>query len=218
MLESMILSARQRQELDEATAFYESQLTVEAANYLKARGIDRTAGVSSRLGFVSEALPGHENFTGRLVIPYLANGHTVSLKFRSGPDDDAGPKYMGLPAQHPRLYGVDALRENNAVVAIVEGELDAIVMTHAVGVPAVGIPGANTWLPHMPRCFADVDQVLIVTDNDRSNENNPGQALAKTIAKSIRGSKIISPPPDMDVTDWFMAEGREAIRSHLGVG
>lgn len=213
----MILSPRQRRELDEATDYYGTQMHPKVLDYLAARGITESAARGQRLGYVADPLPGHENFKRRLVIPYLANGHTVSLKFRSGPDDDAGPKYMGLPAQHPRLFGVDALRESHPVIAIVEGELDAIVMTHAVGVPAVGIPGANTWLPHMPRCFADKDQVLIVTDNDTSNEKNPGQELAKKIARSIRGSKIIAPPPDMDVTDWFLDAGREEVRERLGV-
>lgn len=159
-------------------------------------------------------MPGHEAFVGRLAIPYLANGHTVSLKFRSL--TDAGTKYLGISGQHPRLYGVDALRESHPTVCIVEGELDAILMTHVVGVPAVSVPGTGTWLPHMPRCFADVEQVLVVCDNDDA-ENNPGQALAQKIAKSIRGSKIVAPPLGCDITDWYLAAGADEIRSKLGL-
>lgn len=216
MLDAMILSPRQREELDKATAYYADQMVPEAAQYLMARGISKEAAIGSRLGYCSDPLPGHENMVGRISIPYLAGGHTVSLKFRVV-GDAPGARYLGLPAQHPRLYGVDALREPNPVVCIVEGELDAIVMTHMVGVPAVAVPGASTWLPHMPRCFTDVEQVLIVTDNDASNESNPGQALAKKIAASIRGSKIIAPPKDCDVTEWFLRDGAAAIRSRLGL-
>lgn len=213
MLESMILSPRQQQALDEATDFYAAQtLPLE---YLESRGITAAAAASSRLGCASEVLPGHENFRSMLVIPYLANGHTVSLKFRRPPGSE-GPKYMGLPGQHPRLYGVDALRQGASTVAIVEGELDAILMTHVVGVPAVGVPGANVWMRHHPRCFADVDRVLVVCDNDVATEGNPGQQLAKKIVKDIRGATIIA-PPEGDVTDWYLAAGRDAILEALGV-
>lgn len=216
MLESLMISADRRDQLDHATAFYAAQMPPQLLAYLAGRGIDAAAAASTSLGCVLEALPGHEQFTNMLVIPYLADGHTLALKFRRPPDDD-GPKYMGISGQTPRLYGVDALRTGPSVVAIVEGELDAIVMTHAVGVPAVGVPGASTWLKHHPRCFADVDRVIVVCDNDASNEKNPGQALARKVVKDIRGAQIVTPPDNLDVSDWFMAEGRGPIRKAMGV-
>jgi DNA primase len=212
----MILSPRQRHELDEATAFYAAQMPQQLLDYLAARGIDQRAASGARLGWVGEPLVGHEQFQGRLAIPYIANDHCVSLKFRAAPDQ-GGAKYLGLPAQHPRLYGVDSLRLGGSTVAIVEGELDAIVMTYTVGIPAVGIPGVGTWLKHMPRCFADVERVLVVCDNDTANEDNPGQRLAKKIAGDIRGAKIIAPPDDHDLTDWVVRDGVDVVRKSLGV-
>lgn len=212
----MILSPRQRAELEAATACYEGQITPEVARYLEGRGITKAAALGARLGFVLEAMTGHDSLLGRLVIPYLANGSVVSLKFRAI-GELPGPRYMGLPGQHPRLYGVDSLRGGASTVAVVEGELDAVLMTHVIGVPAVGVPGANVWMKHHPRCFADVERLLVVCDNDTDNEQNPGQALARKIAKDIRGATIITPPDGLDVTDWYLADGREAIREALGV-
>jgi DNA primase len=142
---------------------------------------------------------------------------TVALKFRADPNDRHGTKYMALPGQHPRLFNVAALRGEERVVAIVEGELDAIVMTHTVGVPAIGVPGAGTWLKHHRRCFADADQVFIVTDNDTGKKDNAGQRLALKVAEDLRGSKIVTPPAGMDVTDWVVAEGVDAVRERLGL-
>lgn len=215
MLDALTLDTPKREQLEEATASYEKQMPAHVARYLMDRGIPAEAGRGARLGFVQEAMPGHEAFQNRICIPYLTAAGVVGLKFRAF-GDESGPKYMGLPGQHQRLYGVDALRHGHSTVAIVEGELDAIVMTHAVGVPAVGVPGAPTWLKHWPRCFADVERVLVVCDNDADNEQNPGQALARKIVKDIRGATLVVPPSG-DVTDWYLAEGREAIRKRLGV-
>lgn len=212
----MTLTSPQREAMEAAVASYENQMTARAAQYLIGRGINKQAAVGSRLGYVDEPMPGHEQMVGRIVIPYLTHAGVVGIKFRVVADEP-GPKYMYLSGQHPRLYGVNALREGAPTVAIVEGELDAILMTHTVGVPAVGVPGANVWLKHMPRCFADVERVLVVCDNDVSNEQNPGQALARKIAKDIRGSIVVTPPADMDVTDWFLAEGADAIRKKCGL-
>ena len=65
-----------------------------------------------------------------------------------GPEE---PKYMGLPGTHTRLYNVLALQQAGDFIAVCEGEIDAITLHYKCGVPAVGVPGANSWKPHYTR-------------------------------------------------------------------
>ena len=212
----MSLSGAQRASLDQAVATYEGQVDPETVSYLQARGFNEQAARGAHLGVVGDPLPGHDQFTGRLVIPYMTPAGCVGLKFRDM-TNHAKTKYMGLPGQHPRLFNVRAFHAGTDHIAIVEGELDALILHDMVGVPAVGVPGASTWLPHMPRCFADYDRVFVICDNDTSNEQNPGQRLAKKIAEDIRGCSVIQPPDDCDVGDWFLREGAAAIRERIGL-
>lgn len=217
-LDSMLLSSAQRAHLNEATEAYYAQGYREPGltQYLKGRGFTGEMQVGNRLGKVCEPMPGHDQYLGRMCIPYLTPAGVVALKFRDI-GGSAKTKYLIPPGQHPRLYNVRALHSDSDFICIVEGELDALVMHDLVGVPTVGVPGANVWLDHMPRCFSDFDRVFVVTDNDTENEKNPGQRLAKKIAESIRGVTVVQPPAGLDVNDWYLAEGPDPIRKKLGL-
>jgi 5S rRNA maturation endonuclease (ribonuclease M5) len=214
----MLLSSEQRTLLNEATEAYSQQglADEELVTYLQGRGFNRRVAVGNRLGRVCDPMPGHDQYQGRMSIPYLTKAGTVGLKFRDMTHLSKS-KYMGLPGQHPRLYNVRALHSDSDHVCIVEGELDALVMHDLVGVPTVGVPGTSVWLSHMPRCFADFARVFVVTDNDTDNEQNPGQKLAKKIAESIRGVTVVLPPAGLDVNDWYLADGPDAIRKKMGL-
>ncbi len=216
MLDSMRLSESQRSSLETATAAYETQMSREAASYLTARGIDQEAATGSRLGYVDEPVTGHEGMRSMLSIPYITRAGVVGIKFRKL--NGGKPKYLGLPGQHPRLYGVESLFTTEDFVVICEGELDAIVGSRMVGVPCVGVPGTGTWLDHFSRCFAEFDRVIVVMDNDdKPDGSSPGQAFGRKVAGTIPGATVIAPPPGFDMTDWYLADGADAIKKAMGV-
>lgn len=214
-LAAMSLSGVQRKALEDATRTYEAQLTEEALSYLlDVRGLDDATVTSARLGFVAEPEAGHERFVGMLSLPYVTPSGVVAIKFRRL--DDGKPKYDAPAGQKPRLYNVRDLGSRSPDIAICEGELDALVLSGMVGIPAVGLPGTATWADHHPRCFADFERVLIVCDNDdKEDGSNPGQAFAARIAKTLPQAAVRQPPPGLDVNEWFLQEGADTIRETL---
>lgn len=205
--------------LEQATAAYEEGLasSSQAAEYLAARGLDDNAVRTARLGVVSNPQPGHEQFQGMISIPYQTPSGVVALKFRRL--DNGTPKYTAPLGQRTRMYNVMALKRATDTVAVCEGELDALVLDQMVGVPSVGVSGANNWKDHFPRMLRGFQNILIVTDNDIEKDNgaNPGQELATRILGTLPYARNIVLPTGMDVNDFFLAEGREAFLRRLGV-
>jgi len=220
MLTSLRLSESQRASLQTAAERYHESINSQLASYLLARGIDKDAARGELLGLVAEPVPGHEQFTGMLSIPYVTPAGVVAIKFRCVQDHDckdfSHPKYNAPSGQKPRLYGVRNLFTDQTHIAICEGELDAVVMTHAAGIPAVGVAGGDAWQDHMPRCFADFEKVFIVMDHDvKEDGSNPGARFARRIAESLDGGVVIRPPAGLDVTEWQLRDGADAIREKV---
>lgn len=195
--------------LEKATAHYEKQLDL-GLEYLARRGISEAAARKARLGVVGTPAPTHDKYLGRLCIPYVTKAGVLTLKFRSMQDSDI--KYLCLPNSKPMLYGTTSFHRNSNVIAITEGELDALVLTHEVGIPAVGCPGVSTWQDHHPRCFSGYDQVLVFADGDE-----PGHDLAKRISRDLEQATVIHCPDGSDVSDVFLAEGPEGLRRRAGL-
>lgn len=195
--------------LEKATTYYERQLD-RGLEYLADRGISEEAARAARLGVVGTPAPTHDSYVGRLCIPYVTPAGVLGLKFRSMNGTD--PKYLCLPNSKPLLYGVQAFFESADTIAITEGELDALILTHEVGLPAVGCPGVSTWQEHHPRCFTGYDRVLIFADGD-----GPGHDLAKRISRDLDQAQVIHMPDGTDVTDVYLTEGAEGIRKRAGL-
>ena len=194
--------------LEQATATYEANIE-QARSYLTGRGISHGTARSCRLGVVGDQpLAGHDRFVGRLCIPYLTRAGVVQLKFRSMGTEE--PKYLGLPNVKPHLYNVEALFTHESHIAITEGELDAVVLTHEVGIPAVGCPGVSTWQDHFPRLFAGFDRVLIFADGDQ-----PGREFARRVADDLDNAVILSMPDGLDVTDVYVNDGAAALLERI---
>ena len=205
-----MLSNDARLALETATETYANQID-EAGRYLTSRGITKEAAQKHRLGFVSHPMIGHEEMVGRLSIPYVTPAGVVEMRFRSI-DPNTNPKYLSRVGSKSHMYNVGALNERSAFIAICEGEMDAIVASTICGIPAVGVPGAQTWQSSYRRAFQDYRKVFILADGDAA-----GQELAKKIAQAIDVAVVVTMPEGKDVNDIVMEEGPEGLRERIGL-
>jgi DNA primase len=203
------LSASSKTALEEATSQYQSSLHL-AAEYLMERGISLGTADRYRLGVVAVPITGHEQYEGRLSIPYLGPSNTVTaIRFRSLNGEE--PKYLSVGGASNRLYNLRAIIEATDTIHLTEGELDALILGQA-GFSAVGVPGANSWKRHHPRLFAGFTKVFIWGDGDKA-----GQQFSRTVMESLDTGIIVSMPPGTDVNDLYLAEGVEGLHRALGL-
>ncbi len=168
------------------------------------------------LGYVDDPLPGHEMHRGSLAIPYLrwSQEHgwaVVSIRFRCIQDHDhkGHGKYMTQAGDRPRLYNTLALMKTSPVVAITEGEIDAIT-AQAAGIPAVGVPGADAWQRYFREPFLGYDRVYVLADGD-----DAGMKFANTVAKTLPNARVIPCPPGEDVNSLVISQGSQALMERL---
>ena len=155
-------------------------------------------------------------YEGWISIPYFtALDICVGFKFRRL--DDMKPKYGAPIGQKSHLYNVVATMENTYRIVICEGEFDTIIMNEA-GVPAVGVPGVAAWKPFYPKLFSGFDVIYIIGDNDtrEDKDTNPGAEFARRVASEVLNGQIVQLPPGMDITDFYLAEGKEALVNLVG--
>lgn len=213
----MTLSVPQREQLESSTAYYQANV-VQAKDYLEARGITGHIAGAARLGVVVEPLIGHEQMAGRLAIPYLTEAGPVDIRFRClEPHSckDAGHgKYLTLPGHPPRMFNASALAIDTSTVAICEGELDTLIVHHYLGVPAVGVPGAQVWSgqKHYPRMFRPFTRVLVFADGD-----DAGRDLGKQIARDLPQAVVLRLPDGADVTDYYLSHGVDGLADLCGL-
>lgn len=209
----MVITKQQRAALEAATTEYQTHVA-EAADYLKARGITGAIALTARLGVVRNPHLGHDRYEGLLAIPYITPTGVVDIRFRCPHQHDckqAGhPKYQSQPGHPPRLYNTPDLIAAHDTIAITEGELDALILSHHGGIPTVGIAGAQAWQPHYPRIFDDYTRVLIAVDNDKA-----GNKLAHQIQTAIPHATRLPLPDDTDITDLHTTGQLDGFLNHL---
>jgi DNA primase len=209
------LSAQRRASLREAAGRYgDSLLNSPASEYLEGRGIPLEVAQRFQLGYVAEPLEGHDRFRGRLAIPYLTPSGPVGMRFRSL-EPEGEPKYDSEAGQRTALYNVLDLHRSEPWIAVCEGELDALVMSGVVGVPAVGIPGVEHWMKKgggstWGRLFQDYQSVFIVMDPDKA-----GKKVVGEIARRVENPVVISLPAD--VNDTVTDKGVEYVLEQMGL-
>jgi DNA primase len=201
----------------EAAVQYNKDLSEEAVEFLAGRGISKEVADKHMLGTIGDYLPEHSNHKGWISIPYITVlGHCVGFKFRRL--DDGKPKYGAPTGQKSHLYNVSDLILSSEYIAICEGELDTIIASSVLGLPAVGVPGVASWKPHFTKMFAGYGQVYIIGDNDvKDDGSNPGAEFSRRVASEIINSTIVSLPPGMDLNDLYLAKGIEETRRAIGV-
>jgi DNA primase len=213
----VMLSESQKEFLHEAAMRYRDDLPgSRGGEYLDNRGITRSIAHHYGLGYVANPLPGHDKYRGMVSIPYLRfppnagpDGIVVSMRFRCIMDHDheLHGKYNSVPGDPPHLYNTEVISGSDRQesigdqIAVTEGEFDAIIATES-GVPAVGVPGVQTWKPAWREALLGYTTVWILADGD-----GPGMNFANTLGSKLRNSKIIPMPQGMDVNDAVLKYG-----------
>ena len=206
----------QQKSLKEAAERYAQEISAETLAVLDARGISEEVAAKYRLGTVTDPATGHEAHEGWLSIPYFtASDICVGFKFRRL--DDAKPKYGSPTGQKTHLYNVSDVLIDSSFIVVCEGELDTVIVSGVLGIPAVGSPGVAAWKPWYPRLLLGYDTVFIAGDNDEreDKEENPGQLFSKKVASEVSNSTVVSLPAGMDITDYYLQYGHDATRRLL---
>ena len=199
----------QKDLLGQATTKYAANI-YQAEDYLRNRGITIEVARLARLGVVAEPETGHEAFAGRLAIPYITKSGVVDIRFRSL-NPAVEPKYMGMTGAETKMYNVLDIERAGDYIGICEGELDTLTMSSLIGIPCVGVPGANSWKKHYTRLLADFERVFVFADGDQ-----PGKEFATSLSRELPVT-IIPCPDGHDVNSMFVQEGANYFRQKVGL-
>jgi DNA primase len=202
-------SQSQKDLLRKATTKYAANI-FQAQDYLASRGIPIEAARLAQLGVVAEPEIGHEQYAGRLSIPYITKTGVVDLRFRSL-NPAVEPKYMGLTGAETKMYNVLDIDRAGDFIGVCEGELDTITMSSCIGIPCIGVPGANSWKKHYTRLLADFERVFIFADGDQ-----PGTEFARSLARELPVT-IVQLPEGEDVNSLYVSNGAQYFRDKIEV-
>lgn len=227
---SQLLSAEFKKSLETAVSRYETALQgpegAVARDYLSGRGLSPSVVSDYRLGLVDADSPDHSEYVGWISIPYLTRGGVCSIKLRNL--SGYGKKYVN-PGYESRLYNTKAMdaADRTGILCIAEGEIDAITLTALCGLPAVGIPGVDSYKAHPEwrELFRAYQQVLIFEDQDEPQTRKvggvdeiyyPGRELSKKLRGDVDSSRIVR-LPTKDVNDCYMEHGRDGVLQAAGL-
>lgn len=182
----------------------------QAEGYLKGRGIHLETARLAQLGVVVEPETGHEAFTGRLSIPYVTKTGVVDIRFRSL-NPAVEPKYMGMTGAETKMYNVLDVEKAGDYIGVCEGEIDTLTLSYCVGIPCVGVPGANSWKKHYTRLLEDFERVFVFADGDQ-----PGKEFATSLARELPVT-VIQLPDGQDVNSVFVQSGVDYFKQRVDV-
>lgn len=185
---------------------------VAAEAYLTGRGITLEVAAGYALGVVVDPILGHEQYVGRLAIPYLTNSGPVNMKFRCLKHHDCHregcAKYLSWQGLDTNLYNVQVYARAGDVLVVTEGELDALTLD-MIGIPAMGVPGSSNWKPHWNRIFDDFSTIYVFSDGDAA-----GQKFAKKAQVECNAINIKMPDGE-DVNSTYLREGAEYLKNRI---
>lgn len=183
------------------------------------RGLPPERLVRYGLGVVFGPEAEHEQYEGRLSIPYVTPTGVVDLRFRCLEPHDCKEhnhgKYLSMQNAKPHLYNVRAFSADLPFIVITEGELDAIAVECHTGIPAVAVPGATVWGKHRfwRRCFDGYQDVVVVADGDAA-----GRECAGAISKDIPVSRMVRLPDGEDSNSFIQRHGPDEFMRKIGLG
>lgn len=213
----MKLSREQRNYLVRAWETYAPHLG-EAEGWLAGRGISLEHAESAGLGVVRDPLPGHEPAAGYLAIPYLTDAGPVNFNFRCMQNHDckAVPnhsKYWKRKGSPVNLYGVQSLAWADDWAVACEGEIDANVW-HMIGVPAIGIPGAENWKPHWANVLEDFSRIYLAEDGDKAG-GDLWRAMSEHIDQSNTMVVRMRMPDGEDTNSMYLKLGKDYLLGRI---
>lgn len=218
-------SAEQKIFFEAAAAQYQRDLAADrpAQEYLRGRGFGSEIAQQFRLGVLRNPLLGHEQFRGRLAIPYITphgivtftfrclQGHvckdTVLYVNREGKEVRC-KKYRAPEGMERTLYNVMDFKKPSDTIYVCEGEIDAMTLSMC-GFPAVAMPGVSQWKKFFADCFTDYTTIFAVADGDSA-----GYRLSTLLATEI-GARPVRPPKGEDVNSIYTKGGTHAVRQWL---
>lgn len=231
------LDAEQLRSLEETSREYEIALmeAPAALSYLSGRGISTTSIDRFRLGLASTPPAEHRSMRGRLAIPTIKRIGITGFKYRCIQDrcitdrsvspwaeaHDGHPKYVTYEPQ--AMYNTSALDNGNGAIAICEGEFDAIILDGECGIPAIALPGTESYKghPHWRRLLRDFKQIWIFADNDAGKETNAGLLFGRELVDAFPQATLIELPSEdgksVDVNSYFCRTDRKTIREMVGL-
>lgn len=211
----------QRIFFETAASQYQNDLEGDTAGqaYLRSRGIPAAAARTFRLGVVAHPVLGHEQYAGRLSIPYLTPSGVVTFSFRcmqahtcsthvayvdaKGKEHHCR-KYMAPEGVERTLFNVLDLRRAGLRIYLVEGEIDAITWSMC-GWPTLGIPGVENFKDFHGKVVSDYAEVFAITDGDTA-----GYKLGSFLAREVRAT-VIRLPRGEDGNSLYVKEGRDGL-------
>jgi len=204
-----------------AAEYHKQLLSPEGSEHYRylteTRKLSRETIERFRLGVVlgSDVSPTNETVRGFISIPYLSPTGVLSMRFRRPPESDAPMKYFSPKGTKTRVFNTNALLDPGHWIAICEGEFDTIAATQC-GIPAIGIPGVQSWAGYMRNMLSGFSRVIVMADND--DKNGEGLKFAEMVAEQLDEVKIILAPKGHDVNSTLVELGPAGLRAHFGVG
>jgi len=196
-----------RKSLAEAMGRYVAQMPgTRAEQYLTDRGLSNEVVQHFGLGVVANPLPEHQNYKGRLAIPYLTPSGVVAMRFRIVPPEESDRKYLGVAGvSAKKLFNTRDLL-NTERIFICEGEIDTMT-AHQVGLKAVGVAGVSNWNSDWWRIFRN-RRVTVLADAD---DKGQGKNFAEEICAGLADCDMITMPAGYDVNSLVAQQGSEAL-------
>ncbi len=149
-----------------------------------------------------------------LRVPYMdRNGDTGAVRFRLRlARDGSGQGFAWKSGTKVMPYGVWRLEEARRAgsLTIVEGESDAQTLWFH-GLPALGVPGANTWRPEWSELLDDIDRVYVVVEPDSGGESVLRWLSASPLRE--RAHVVYMPTETKDPSDLYLSD-REGFRAN----
>lgn len=207
------LSREQRQSLERATLRYSEHIDA-AKGWLEERGLDVEHVRSRAYGVVTDPIPGHEHFAGRLAIPYLTDAGPINMNFRCMENHKCKEvpnhaKYMKPKGASGNLYGVQSISWADDWIILTEGELDAETWQQ-IGVPALGAPGAKAWKDHWTNVLEDFARVYVIAEGDQA-----GEEFWKLVSSQVTNTIKVPLPNGEDSNSLFVKGGADALVSRI---
>lgn len=202
-----------------ATSYHEQLMSPEGRSLLDSLVNDRALSLDTikafQLGVVlgSGVSPSHESKRGWISIPYLSPTGVLSMRFRRPPDSESKAKYWSPAGTKNRVYNTSALLNPGHWIAICEGEFDTMAATQC-GIPAIGIPGTQSWAPYVRNMLSGFSRIIVLADND---DKGQGNAFGEMIAEQLDEVKVVLAPTGHDVNSTLKELGIHGVREHFGI-